>query len=132
MATDRVFAVDSTVQPAVREALVRSMNLVSVRLLLFETGIGNTVRHIAKFGFGEAALPRNGSLALGAGYATPLDIVQGYAVFANGGYGVKPYVIDAIYDAKGEPVYRADPLIVCRECLAEPDYRTRTILEPPR
>ena len=50
-----------------REALVRSMNLVSVRLLLFETGIGNAVRHIEKFGFGGAALPRNGSLALGGG-----------------------------------------------------------------
>lgn len=105
-----------------REALVRSMNLVSVRLLLFETGIGNAVRHIAKFGFGEAALPRNGSLALGAGSASPLDLVQGYAIFANGGYGVKPYVIDAIYDSDGEPVYRADPAIVCPECLAEPSY----------
>ena len=105
----------------VREALVRSMNLVSVRLLLFETGIGNTVRHIAKFGFGEAALPRNGSLALGAGSASPLDLVQGYAIFANGGYSVRPYVIDAIYDSDGETAYRADPLIVCPECLAEPD-----------
>ena len=106
-----------------REALVRSMNLVSVRLLLFETGIGNTVRHIAKFGFGEAALPRNGSLALGAGSASPLDIAQGYAVFANGGYGIKPYVVDAIYDSNGDVVYRADPLVVCPECLAEPDER---------
>ncbi|MGI9200641.1 MAG: penicillin-binding protein 1A [Woeseiaceae bacterium] len=104
-----------------REALVRSMNLVSVRLLLFETGIGNTVRHIAKFGFGEAALPRNGSLALGAGSASPLDIAQGYAVFANGGYGIKPYVVDAIYDSNGDVVYRANPLVVCPECLAEPD-----------
>jgi penicillin-binding protein 1A len=110
----------------VREALVRSMNLVSVRLLLFETGIGNAVRHIAKFGFGEAALPRNGSLALGAGSASPLDLVQGYAIFANGGYGVKPYVIDAIYDSNGETAYRADPLIVCPECLAEPDDPLRT------
>jgi penicillin-binding protein 1A len=100
----------------VREALVRSMNLVSVRLLLFETGIGNAVRHIARFGFGDAALPRNGSLALGAGSASPLDLVQGYAVFANGGYAVKPYVIDAIYDASGETRYHAKPLIVCAEC----------------
>ena len=104
-----------------REALVRSMNLVSVRLLLFETGIGNAARHIAKFGFGDAALPRNGSLALGAGSASPLDMVQGYAVFANGGYGVKPYVIDAIYGADGEARYRADPRLVCPECFAEPD-----------
>jgi len=105
----------------VREALVRSMNLVSVRLLLFETGIGNAVRYIARFGFGDAALPRNGSLALGAGSASPLDLVQGYAVFANGGYGVKPYVVDAIYDAAGELKYRANPRIVCPECLVEPD-----------
>jgi penicillin-binding protein 1A len=48
-------------------------------------------------------------------------MVQGYAVFANGGYGVKPYVIDAIYGADGQAQYRANPLLVCPECLAEPD-----------
>jgi penicillin-binding protein 1A len=103
-----------------REALVRSMNLVSVRLLLFETGVGNAVRHIARFGFGEAALPRNGSLALGGGSASPLDMVQGYAAIANGGYAVRPYVIDAIYGADGETLYRADPVVVCEPCVAEP------------
>jgi penicillin-binding protein 1A len=102
-----------------REALVRSMNLVSVRLLLFETGIGNAVRHITKFGFGESALPRNGSLALGGGNASPLDMVQGYATIANGGYAVKPYVIDAIYGAEGETLYRANPAIVCEPCAVE-------------
>jgi len=104
-----------------REALVRSMNLVSVRLLLFETGIGNAVRHIAKFGFGDAALPRNGSLALGGGSASPLDMAQGFAVFANGGYLVKPYVIDSIFGPEGETLYRADPAIVCEPCQIEPD-----------
>jgi penicillin-binding protein 1A len=103
-----------------REALVRSMNLVSVRLLLYETGVGNAVRHIAKFGFGDAALPRNGSLALGGGNASPLDMAQGYAVIANGGFAVKPYVIDAIYGAEGETLYRADPAVVCEPCVAEP------------
>ncbi|MBT8098926.1 MAG: PBP1A family penicillin-binding protein, partial [Gammaproteobacteria bacterium] len=102
-----------------REALVRSMNLVSVRLLLFNTGVGNAVQHIEKFGFGDAALPRNGSLALGGGSASPLDMAQAYAVIANGGFAVKPYVIDAIYGPEGETLYRADPLVVCRECLAE-------------
>ena len=104
-----------------REALVRSMNLVSVRLLLFETGIGNAVRHIAKFGFNDAALPRNGSLALGGGAASPLDMAQGYATIANGGYAIKPYVIDAIYGADGSMLYRADPGVVCEPCLAEPE-----------
>ncbi|MEJ2171416.1 MAG: penicillin-binding protein 1A [Woeseiaceae bacterium] len=104
-----------------REALVRSMNLVSVRLLLFETGIGNAARHIAKFGFGDAALPRNGSLALGAGAASPLDMAQGYAIIANGGYAIKPYIIDSIFAASGEALYRAEPVVVCAECQAEPD-----------
>ncbi|MDX1508986.1 MAG: penicillin-binding transpeptidase domain-containing protein, partial [Woeseiaceae bacterium] len=104
-----------------REALTRSMNLVSVRLLLYETGVGNAVRHISRFGFGDAALPRNGSLALGGGAASPLDMAQGYAVLANGGLAVKPYVIDAIYGPDGKTLYRADPLIVCAECEKEPD-----------
>jgi len=104
-----------------REALVRSMNLVSVRLLIFETGIGNAVRHIAKFGFSDAALPRNGSLALGGGSASPLDMAQGYATLANGGFAIKPYVIDAIFGPEGEVLYRAEPLVVCEPCDAEPE-----------
>jgi penicillin-binding protein 1A len=111
-----------------REALVRSMNLVSVRLLLFETGVGNAVRHIAKFGFGGAALPYNGSLALGGGSASPLDMAQGYAVLANGGRAVKPYVIDAIYGPEGELLYRAEPVIACREC--EPADESDLMLGP--
>ncbi len=106
-----------------REALVRSMNLVSVRLLLFETGFGNAIEHIAKFGFGDAALIRNGSLALGGGNASPLDMVQGYSVFANGGFGVRPYVIDGIYGPEGESLYRANPAVVCRECEVGPEDR---------
>jgi len=100
-----------------REALYRSMNLVSVRLLLFETGIGNAVRHLEKFGFSDATLIRNGSLALGGGQASPLDMAQGYAVLANGGHAVKPYVIDAIFGPAGEPLYRALPAVVCDECV---------------
>jgi len=114
-----------------REALVRSMNLVSVRLLLYETGIGNAVRHIGKFGFSDAALPRNGSLALGGGNASPLDMVQGYSTIANGGLAVKPYVVDAIYDAEGETLYRADPAVVCEACMAEPEYDDYTVEQDP-
>ncbi len=102
-----------------REALVRSMNLVSVRLLLFETGIGNAVRHIAKFGFSDATLIRNGSLALGGGDASPLDMAQGYAMLANGGHAVKPYVIDSIFGPNDETLYRAEPAIVCDECVPD-------------
>jgi penicillin-binding protein 1A len=112
-----------------REALVRSINLVSVRLLLFNTGIGNAVRHIAKFGFGDAALPRNGSLALGGGAAAPLDMAQGYAVFANGGFAVTPYVIDQITGPQDEVLYRAEPKVVCLPCERKADAPP-TIQEP--
>lgn len=100
----------------VREAMVRSMNLASVRLLLNNTGIGNAVRHLSPFGFGENALPRNGSLALGGGNASPLDMAQAYATFANGGYAIKPYVIDSISGPDDEILYRANPQIVCPDC----------------
>ena len=100
----------------VREALVRSMNLASVRLLLYNTTVGAAVRFLQPFGFNAAALPRNGSLALGGGNATPLDMAQAYATFANGGYAVAPYVIDSISGPDDTILYRADPPVVCREC----------------
>jgi penicillin-binding protein 1A len=103
----------------VREAMVRSMNLASVRLLLDNTGVGRAVEHLSPFGFNAAALPRNGSLALGGGNASPLDMAQAYATFANGGYAVKPYVIDTIIGPDESVVYRAEPVVVCPEC--EPD-----------
>ena len=103
----------------VREALVRSMNLASVRLLLKNTGIGNAVRHLQPFGFNENALPRNGQLALGGGNTSPLDMAQAYATFANGGYAISPYVIDSISGPDDEILYRADPAVVCPRC--EPD-----------
>lgn len=107
----------------VREGLVKSMNLLSVRLLLNKTGVGNTVRFLAPFGFNDAALPRNGSLALGGGSATPLDMAQAYATLANGGYAIQPYVIDAISGPDGRILYHADPAVVCRECELDPDKR---------
>jgi penicillin-binding protein 1A len=111
-----------------REALIRSMNLVSVRLLLFETGIRNAVQHIKNFGFNDATLIKNGSLALGGGDASVLDMTQGYAIIANGGHGIKPYVIDSIYDSKGETLYRVEPAVVCNECL-EKDPKKSNISE---
>lgn len=112
-----------------REALVKSMNLVSVRLLLFETGIGNAVRHLEKFGFSDATLIRNGSLALGGGQASPLDMAQAYSMLANGGRAVKPYVIDSIFDSTGTALYRADPAVACDVC--EPDPGERPVETEP-
>ena len=98
-----------------REALVRSRNLVSIRLLR-GAGIGYVTKHISAFGFGPEALPANLTLALGTGQVTPLDMARGFAVFANGGFRVSPYFIREIADANGKVVFTARPPLACPEC----------------
>ena len=91
-----------------REALVRSRNLVSIRLLR-ATGVGPALRHIGAFGFGPDALPPNLTLALGTGQVTPLEMVRGFAVFANGGFRVEPYFIARVADHEDRTVFTAEP-----------------------
>ncbi len=98
-----------------REALVQSLNLVSVRILM-AAGIENAIRHIRAFGFDNEALPRNFSLALGSGGVSPWDIAAGYAVFANGGRRVEHYLIERVLDSAGETVFQAEPFVACRRC----------------
>jgi penicillin-binding protein 1A len=98
-----------------REALVRSRNLVSIRILR-ELGISTAIDYISRFGFDPRALPHDLTLALGTMEATPLDVATGYAVFANGGYKVQPYFIERIEDAAGRVVWGAKPRMVCPQC----------------
>ncbi len=98
-----------------REALVNSRNLVSIRLLQ-AIDVSYAVDYASRFGFGDESLPRNLSLALGSGTVTPLDLVSAYAVFANGGFRVAPYFIERIEDLTGQTLYQAEPPVVCREC----------------
>jgi penicillin-binding protein 1A len=102
-----------------REGLVRSRNLVSIRLLR-ATGVGPALRHIGAFGFGPEALPANLTLALGTGQVTPLDMARGYAVFANGGFLVAPYLVASVTDAEGAVVHEAAPQVACADCPGEP------------
>ncbi|MEM7612661.1 MAG: penicillin-binding protein 1A [Pseudomonadota bacterium] len=98
-----------------REALVRSMNLVSVRMVL-KIGVSPVREHLRAFGFDDEALPNNLSLALGSGAASPLDMAKHYAVLANGGYSVTPYFIDRVELSDGELLQIATPQRVCRDC----------------
>jgi penicillin-binding protein 1A len=98
-----------------REALNQSMNLAAIRTLR-EVGVGNTIRHLRRFGFDDRALPANATLALGSGVISPLNLAKGYAVFANGGHRVEPYFIERIEDASGDVLYPmrpAGPQVVC-------------------
>src|ERR1700752_4569765 len=91
-----------------REALVHSRNLVSIRVLK-EVGVDNAIDYISRFGFDPKSMPHDLTLALGTLDATPLEVATGYAVFANGGYRVQPYFIDRIEDAAGPGGGRGGP-----------------------
>ncbi|HBB20833.1 MAG TPA: peptidase, partial [Pseudomonas sp.] len=75
-----------------REALYKSRNLVSIRLLQ-TMGVDYTINYITRFGFNAQDLPRNLSLALGTATLTPMEIATGWTTFANGGYKIEPYLI---------------------------------------
>ena len=107
-----------------REALVRSLNLVSVRILL-GTGLNNAIRHLKRFGLPDSALPRDTSLALGSGGIAPVDIASGYAVFATGGFRIRRYLIDRIVDASGNELFHARPVEPCPAC--EPSANERAV-----
>ncbi len=98
-----------------REALIKSRNLVSVRLLN-AIGIDTAIDYVQRFGFDTERLPNNLSLSLGSGELTPLEVVRGYAVIANGGFLVDPYFVDRVINDYGDEVFKATPVRVCREC----------------
>ncbi|MBU1329552.1 MAG: penicillin-binding protein 1A [Gammaproteobacteria bacterium] len=91
-----------------REALYKSRNLVSIRLLQ-ALGINNTVDYVTRFGFNKQDLPPNLSLALGTANLTPMEIATGWTVFANGGHKVQPYLIQRIDNRQGEALFVANP-----------------------
>jgi penicillin-binding protein 1A len=106
-----------------REALYRSLNYVSIRLIR-ALGTKYTIDYVSRFGFNKREMPNDFTLALGSLAATPLQMATGYAAFANGGYKIQPYYIDRIENAAGEVVYRAAPRIACQLC-------EQPVLEPP-
>ncbi len=91
-----------------RVALTKSLNLVSVRIL---QGIGPYYArdYIRRFGFDPTRHPPYLTMALGAGGVTPLQLAAGYSVFANGGFGIRPYLIDKVYDKDGRLLMQAAP-----------------------
>ncbi|WP_319782312.1 PBP1A family penicillin-binding protein [Oceanisphaera sp. IT1-181] len=94
----------------VREALARSKNVVSIRLLQ-GTGIPIALQRLNDLGFDTANIPATDSLALGSPSATPLQMATGYAAFANGGKKVTPFVVQRIEDSNGIILYEAEPMV---------------------
>ena len=112
----------------VRAALARSKNLATVRIM---RAIGPVYAQgfIQKFGFEAEKHPPYLTLALGAGSATPLQMAVGYSIFANGGYGVEPYLISRIVDMRGKIIFEASPQAVGDESLRVLDERTAFVAD---
>ncbi len=98
-----------------REAMVHSRNLVSVRLMR-AIGGDYTWNYVTRFGFDKSQLPNDLTLALGTAELSPLQVAIGYSTFANGGFKVAAYTIDRIEDASGKVLQQAHPALACAEC----------------
>jgi penicillin-binding protein 1A len=98
-----------------REALVQSRNLVSVRLL-DAIGVDYARRYISHFGLDEALLPPNLSMSLGTASLPPMMIARGYSAFPNGGFRITPWFIDEVRDRNGKLIFKEKPATACPSC----------------
>jgi penicillin-binding protein 1A len=111
-----------------RVGLYKSRNLVSIRLLR-AIGIDYALDYLTRFGFDRSRMPENLSLSLGAIDATPLELIRGYAPFANGGYRVDTFYIEKILNQTGDVVFQEKPRTAPD---AETPEETETSVVAPR
>ncbi|MFT5573521.1 MAG: penicillin-binding protein 1A [Cryomorphaceae bacterium] len=114
----------------IREALSKSMNLVSVRLLR-AISIPYAREYVGRFGIDMSRFSPTLTMALGSGGVTPMEMLGAYSALANGGYKIKPYFIETITDRTGEVIYRAQQPKYCDECYQRylPQQETEESLE---
>jgi len=98
-----------------REAMIHSRNLISVRLVM-DIGIQPTLDYVSDFGFRRSEIPDGPSMALGSASITPLELATAYAVFANGGFGVEPFFVHAIIDDEQRALELHPRPLACSEC----------------
>ena len=111
-----------------RQALYKSRNLVSIRLLS-QTGIGRSIRYIANLGIDRKKLNRDLSLALGSSGLTPYEMASAYNTLANGGHRVDAHFIQSIESNEGETLYEHLAVSVCEPCQQSIDDYKQTLLE---
>jgi penicillin-binding protein 1A len=102
----------------IRQALYKSRNIVAIKLAQ-KVGMKKVLQTARDFGFKDEQLPRGLSIALGSGWASPLRMANFYAIFANGGFLVKPYFIERIENHKGEIIFQEKPKTACPVCSAK-------------
>ncbi len=113
-----------------RLGLAKSKNVMSVRLMR-AIGLDTYIDGLTRFGFPRDFISPHEALALGAAEFTPLEVVRGYSVLANGGFLVTPYFIDKVTDSQENTLYQANPAIACTTCKQQSDPQQQTVQTAP-
>lgn len=97
-----------------RVALIHSLNLVSIRIMQ-DIGVDYFMDFAQRIGIDtkEMATIRNLSIALGTSSTSVLEHTGHYAMFANGGFHIKPYFVQQVLDAKDQPIFTAETPKLC-------------------
>ncbi|MGY1488857.1 penicillin-binding protein 1A [Methylobacillus pratensis] len=110
-----------------RTALTKSKNMVSIRILE-GIGVNYAQDYITRFGFSPKDHPPYLAMALGSGSVTAWQMAGAYSVFANGGYRVKPYIIDKVVDSRGKVLEQSKPLLAGKGAARVIDGRNAFIM----
>ena len=94
---------------SLRRGLAKSKNMISIRILQ-AIGTSYAQEWVTRFGFEEDKHPAYLTMALGAGSVTPMQMATGYAVFANGGHRVNPWLVSRVTDQQGRVLVETKPL----------------------
>ncbi len=111
-----------------REAIARSKNMVSIRILQ-SIGPQYAQEYVTRFGFDKSRHAAVLPMALGSGSVTPMQLAAGFSVFANGGYRVTPFLIDHVTDASGQTLMRAKPVVAGDSASRAIDARTAYVMD---
>ena len=103
------YSKEFTGRTTMRTSLIHSYNISSIQLYQ-ALGLGAVGNHLRRLGFDWPAADL--SIALGAGDATLLQLVQAYSPFANDGRLAEAVYITKIEDRKGKVLYETgNPLL---------------------
>ena len=96
---------------SLRRGLAKSKNMISIRVLN-AVGPKNAQDWITRFGFDEEKHPPYLTMALGAGSVTVMQMASAYAVFANGGFRINPWLIKRVSEQKGRLLLETKPPVL--------------------
>tara|TARA_Y100001978_G_C23670755_1_gene423617 strand:- start:41 stop:1705 length:1665 start_codon:yes stop_codon:yes gene_type:complete len=114
-----------------REALYRSINLVSIRVLL-DLGPENAIKYVSRFGFNTSNFPKDLQLAFGGGTIalSPIEVATAYATFANGGFKIEPFFIRTIDSINEDFYFQESPMALCLKDCGTGEEKAPRVVDP--